>query len=382
MGLPTLKQMFAELMQTCSVSCTTPSLDHSNEGIIRLLDDWCHALGFHTEVQPIPGFPGKFNLLAVKGKGPGGIVFAGHTDTVPCDEVLWSQPPFALTEKDNRWYGLGSADMKGFFPFVLEAARKFHDIEFTAPLILLATADEETSMCGARALKEMSIPKARHAIIGEPTGLRPVRLHKGIIMESILITGRSGHSSNPGYGASALEAMTDVLVDLRAWRQSLQEKYTNPLFEVPVPTMNFGCIHGGDNPNRICGACELQIDVRPVPGMDIHELQHIIRERVQPIAARHQVKAEVHSLFPGIPPFETSAQSDIVKLAERLTGHSAEAVGFGTEASFLNDLGMETIVLGPGNIEQAHQPDEYLDMERIRPTLTLVENLISRFCVN
>ncbi|HET8705738.1 MAG TPA: M20/M25/M40 family metallo-hydrolase, partial [Pseudomonadales bacterium] len=165
------------------------------------------------------------------------------------------------------------------------------------------------------------------------------------------------------------------------WRHELQNKYTNPLFEVPVPTMNFGCIHGGDNPNRICGACELQIDVRPVPGMDIHELQQILRERVQPIAARHQVKAEVLSLFPGIPPFETPADSEIVKMAERLTGHSAEAVGFGTEASFLNDLGMETIVLGPGNIEQAHQPDEYVEMDRIKPTLALLENLIKKLCL-
>lgn len=381
MNLPALKDMFAELMKACSVSCTTPSMDHSNEAVIRLLDTWCHALGFRTEVLPIQDFPGKFNLLAVKGTGPGGLVFSGHTDTVPCDEALWSQPPFALTEKDNRWYGLGSADMKGFFPFVLEAARKFAENNFKSPLIILATADEETSMCGARSLKEMSIPKARHAIIGEPTGLRPVRLHKGIIMESILITGKSGHSSNPAYGANALEAMTDVLVDLRKWRTELQNKYTNPLFEVPVPTMNFGCIHGGDNPNRICGACELQIDVRPVPGMDIHELQQILRERVKPIAAQYHVLAEVHSLFPGIPAFETKLDSEIVSVAERLTGHTAEAVGFGTEASYLNELGMETIVLGPGNIEQAHQPDEYVSMDRIKPTLALLENLIHRFCL-
>src|SRR5690606_31302075 len=144
---------------------------------------WLGDLGFACETQEIS--PGKFNLLASHGSGPGGLVLAGHSDTVPFDAELWSSDPLRLREADDRWYGLGSCDMKGFFALIIKAVLPLLDQPFKQPLLILATCDEESSMSGARALAEAGRPLGRAAVIGEPTGLRPVRLHKGIMMEGI-----------------------------------------------------------------------------------------------------------------------------------------------------------------------------------------------------
>lgn len=201
------------------------------------------------------------------------------------------------------------------------------------------------------------------------------------MMERIDILGQSGHSSNPAYGHSALEAMHGVIGEMMTLRRQWQAEYDNPLFDVPKPTLNFGCIHGGDNPNRICGQCALEFDLRPLPGMDPQQLRGIIRQRLQPLAEQHQVKIDLAPLFPAVPPFEQPAESELVRLVERLTGHPAEAVAFATEAPYLQQLGCETLVLGPGDIACAHQPDEYLQLERIEPTVQLLRRMIEHYCL-
>jgi acetylornithine deacetylase len=221
---------------------------------------------------------------------------------------------------------------------------------------------------------------AEVAVIGEPTGLRPVRLHKGVMGESVRLVGRTGHASDPRLGRNALDGMHEVLGDIKAWRAELQERYRHPAFAVPGPTINLGYIHGGDNPNRICGDCELHLDLRVLPGMSAEDLRTELAGRVAGIAGRLGLEWEVEPLFRPIPPVETAAESAIVQAGEYLTGHVAEAVSFGTEAPFFNRLGMETLVMGPGDVAQAHQPDEYLEAGRIAPTLELLRGLIRRFC--
>ncbi|MCY1178646.1 Acetylornithine deacetylase [compost metagenome] len=151
---------------------------------------------------------------------------------------------------------------------------------------------------------------------------------------------------------------------------------------MPQPTLNLGCIHGGDNPNRICGQCALEFDLRPLPGMDPEHLRAAIRGKLQPLAEQRGVRIDYGPLFPGVPPFEQAADSELVRLAERLTGTAAEAVAFGTEAPYLQQLGCETIVLGPGDIACAHQPDEYLDLSRIAPCVELLRGLIGHYCLD
>ena len=380
-NLPSLREQLQQLVASPSVSATNPKLDMGNRGVIDLLAAWLDTLGFSTEIMPIPEQPNKANLIATLGSGDGGLVLAGHTDTVPYDDNRWQSDPFTLSERDNRLYGLGSTDMKGFFPLAIEAAKSFADKPLQQPLIILATADEETSMSGARALVKAGMPKARYAVIGEPTGLKPIRMHKGMMMESLRITGQAGHSSNPAYGASALEAMHSAISEILKLRGEFQQRYKNPGFAVPVPTLNLGCIHGGDNPNRICGHAELQFDLRPLPGMPMDDLREELNRRLQGAVSDEKIRVEMHSLIGGVEAFEEPANSELVKVAEKLTGHSAESVAFATEAPFLQKLGMQTIVLGPGDIDQAHQPDEYLGLERIDPMVEILRGLIGKFCL-
>ncbi len=375
------------LISKPSVSSASPEFDISNCAVIDYLAQCYEDLGFECErvrsdpTSALTASNEKVNLIATRGSGPGGLVLAGHTDTVPLDEALWHTNPFRLTEKDGRLYGLGSTDMKSFFALVMEALKEFEGVVFKQPLIILATADEETSMQGARTLAELGRPRARCAVIGEPTGMRPINAHKGIMMESIDLLGQSGHSSDPDLGHNALDAMHSVISELIVFRQEMQTRFNSPVFTIPRPTLNLGCIHGGDNPNRICGQCRLEFDIRLLPGMEIEALREEIRRRVTPIAERFGVRPTIEPLFAGLPAFMTDADNELVKTAERLTGHSAATVAFGTEAPLLQRLGMDTIVLGPGDIDQAHQPDEYLELDRVGPYIETLRGLIRHYCL-
>jgi len=378
---PSLLDMIDALISIPSISSANPDYDQSNRPVIDLLANWLEDAGWGVEVLPLSGHTDKANLVATLGNGPGGLVLAGHTDTVPYDQDRWHYDPFRLTRHDGRLYGLGSADMKAFLALAIEAAGRFKAADFREPLILVATADEESSMAGARALVDTGRPQARCAVIGEPTGLRPVRLHKGIMMESLRLRGRSGHSSDPALGNSALEGMTKVLDELLRWRAELQARHSNPLFKVPVPTLNLGHIHGGDSPNRICAECELHIDLRPLPGMDLDELRTAMVQRARHAIEHTGLELICRPLFEGTPAMETPASAEIIRYTETLTGQHAMAVAFGTEGPYFNHMGIDTVILGPGDIAQAHQPDEYLDEDRIPPTLKLLQQLITHFCV-
>ena len=325
---PQLIESLEQLIALPSISCTRPELDQGNRKVVDILAGWLDDLGFTTEIQPLNADGSKANLIATAGSGDNGLVLAGHTDTVPFDEHRWNSDPFKLAEVDNRLYGLGTADMKSFFALVIEAIRDLDLARLQQPLIILATADEETSMNGARALNAGHLSNARFALIGEPTGLRPVRMHKGMMMEAIRLTGLSGHSSNPALGNSALEAMHRVMTELLEWRRQLQNAYNNPLFDIPVPTMNLGHIHGGDNPNRICGQCELQIDIRPLPGMALEDLRYELEQRLQQTLSGSGISYETEALFEGVPAVETPADSELVKIVERLTASTSQPVAF------------------------------------------------------
>jgi acetylornithine deacetylase len=381
MKKPSLQNMLTDLIATPSVSCTSADLDMSNRGVIDLLAVWLEGVGFEVNILPVPGHPGKFNLIGTVGKGSGGLILSGHTDTVPYDAQYWAHDPFRLTEDNNRLYGLGSTDMKSFLALAIEAVTPFDSKDFKHPLIILATADEETAMSGARALSASDLSHGRYAVIGEPTGLQPIRQHKGVMMEAVILHGKSGHSSNPELGNSALEGMQAVISELLHYRKELQSRHHDSAFAIPVPTLNLGHIHGGDNPNRICGECELHLDLRPLPGMQIDQLRRELRERVIAVTEPLNLNCEFKALFAGIDAMQTHATSPIVTTAESLTGYTSDAVAFGTEGPYLNRLGIETVILGPGSIDQAHQPDEFLPLDQIKPTIELLRQLIHRFCI-
>jgi len=380
MNPPNLMSMLQQLIATPSISSVNPRWDHENTTIINLLAQWMDGLGLSVDVLPVPEAPGKANLVARIGEGDDGLVLSGHSDTVPYDEGRWSRDPFVLTEEDGRLYGLGTADMKSFFALVIEAIRDMPLHKLKQPLTIIATADEESSMSGAQALATMQQCLGRYAVIGEPTGLKPIRMHKGISMEAIQLTGQSGHSSDPAHGINALDGMYTVMGEIMAWRKELESNHRNPMFKVESPTINLGHIQGGDNPNRICAFCELHIDMRPLPGMKLDDMRGALKKRLAAVLQGSGLQLEMKSLFHGIPAMETAADSAIVKYVEELTGFAAEAVSYGTEGPYLTELGMETIIMGPGNIRQAHQPDEYLEVSQIKPAIELMQSLVHRFC--
>ena len=381
MRIPRPLEMLETLVATPSVSCTDAKRDQGNLGVVNHLASWLEDMGFDIEVLPLPNKPGKGNLVARRGAsdGEGGIVLAGHTDTVPCDESLWRSDPFTLSERDGRFYGLGSCDMKGFFPLALAAAERHAEARLQRPLTIVATADEESSMDGARYLAERGIPKAAATVIGEPTSMMPVRAHKGVAMLSIAVQGSSGHSSNPALGDNALEGMHRVMGALMEFRAQLGQRHVNPAFEVAVPTLNLGCMKAGDNPNRICGHAELQIDLRLLPGMDTAAVVDDLRACVE--AAGRETPATARTKFTPVQPFETPADGALVGALEALSGRRAGTVAFGTEAPFFQALGMETVVFGPGAIDQAHQPNEFLDAAQLQPMEDALTALIAQYCL-
>ena len=380
MAIPEPIDMLRGLVASPSVSCTDPSIDQSNLGVVHQLAGWLEELDFKVDVLPMPDKPGKANLIATRGDGEeAGLALCGHTDTVPYDEQLWQFDPFQVTERDSRLYGLGTADMKGFFPLALGAALRHADSRLKRPLTIIATADEETSMDGARFLAERGIGSVGAAVIGEPTSMRPVRAHKGVAMVAIDVEGSAGHSSNPALGINALDAMHDVMAEIIAFRRELAQRNVHVDFEVPTPTLNLGCMHAGDNPNRICGHAQLLIDLRVLPGMDAEEVIDALRARVQTRAGEAEVTVE--PMFRPLAPFETAPDGRLVQDLEGLSRSTCGTVAFGTEAPFYSRLGVETVVFGAGSIDQAHQPNEYLETAQIPPMLDILTTLIARHCL-
>lgn len=378
---PEFMESFAKLIAIPSISSIDPSLDQSNRPITDLLANWLEDLGFSVELMPVKQQSGKVNLIACLGSGEGGLVLSGHTDTVPCNPDRWQQDPFILTEKDRRLYGLGTSDMKCFFSIVIDVLAKMDLKNIRQPLYILTTADEESNMSGARALVDSGRRFGRQALIGEPTGLVPINMHKGILMESIKLTGRAGHSSNPSLGNSALEGMHAVIGALMVWRNKLQQTYTNDSFKVPVPTLNFGSIRGGDNPNRICAECVLTVDLRLLPEMEHEIIKSELYQVVNQSVEGSGLIVNIEAIFKGVPAMHTDANAEIVKLAEQFSGHSASTVAFGTEGPYLNSMGMETVILGPGDIDQAHQANEYLALDRIKPMMDILTGMIGHICI-
>ena len=379
--LPPALDMVRQLVATPSVSSPDLRFDQSNRGVIDLIADWAGSLGFSVRVEALPGDSTKANLIATLGEGEGGLVLSGHTDTVPYDAERWTDDPFLLSERDGKLFGLGTADMKGFFAAALHAVSRVDLSGLRSPITILGTADEESTMNGARALVERGEQLGEYAIIGEPTGLQPIRKHKGVFYVQVTVGGSAGHASNPGLGVNAIDGLQLVLGALQSWRDTIGERHRDEDFEVPTPTLNFGRIRGGDSPNRICAECTLDVDIRLLPGMErkavVDELRDVVANALDGGAWAHDVRA----VGGHADAFAGPTDAAFSEAVETLCGCSAKSALFGTEAPYLAELGLQTLVLGAGDIAVAHQPDEYVTIAAIRRATDLYANLIQRFCI-
>ena len=379
--LPNFTQSLTQLIACSSISSTQPSWDQGNIEVIQLLATWFEQLGFNINIQKVPGTTNKFNFLAKLGSGEGGLLLAGHSDTVPFDESRWQSDPMDVIDKDDKFYGLGTCDMKGFFAFILQVCKNLTAKQLKKPLYILATADEETTMAGARFFTKNQQIKPDVAVIGEPTNLVPVTMHKGHMSHRITIQGQSGHSSKPSLGVNAIEIVYQVIGQLMRLKEKLALNYSNQAFDVSEPTLNLGAIHGGDNANRICGQCELDIDLRSLPGMNDSELILLLSETLKPLAEKYPGRVSFNELDPSSPSFEQNQKSELVAIAEEISGHQCCAVNYATEAPFIQQLGCQTIVMGPGSIDQAHQPNEFLAHSEIDKTEAILLKMIKRYCL-
>lgn len=346
--------------------------------------------GFRIERFADPSQPGKYNVVASIGPaGTDGLVISGHMDVVPTEGQPWTSDPFALTERDGRLHGRGSADMKGFIAATLAALDRIPKDAFRRELSLVWTYDEEIGCFGSARLAEAmrrdgrTLPKA--CLIGEPTDFRILRMHPGHVAIEIEIVGRAAHSSRPQLGVNAIEVAAALVRDIRAVIADLDRLRTAAEPDPWVP-VNVARIEGGKAVNIVPDSCVLTIGYRPPPGMAAELPYEKICERLravtEPIVAEYGVppaRARIVRITPSMLTREgTPLQATLARHA-----HDAEHTGmapFATDGGNLASLGLEPLVFGPGSIEVAHKADEYVAAADLERAVDVVEAIIRERC--
>jgi acetylornithine deacetylase len=351
----------------------------SNGPIIDLLEKEAKGLGLETRRMKWKDQTGvdKFNLICRRGPDvPGGLALVGHTDCVPFDSD-WKEA-LAAVERDGRIYGRGAADTKGFLAAALAATARTQ--AGAQPLTLLFTADEEVGCLGAKQLVAEARIHPRHAIVGEPTSLVPIRAHKGYCAVEVQVHGQEGHSAYPDVGASAIHAVGKLFADLEKIGELLKEE-KDKAFSPPWTTWNVGVIAGGKARNIIAGECRFSYEWRPLPGQDPRKALRLLED-----AARRLVDANPGKINVSIAPMRTDAaavtppEAEIVKFLEEQSGNRAKTVPFGTELPEVVGMGAEGCVFGPGDIKQAHRTGEYVEIAELEKAAGILEKAIARFC--
>ncbi|SDI54749.1 acetylornithine deacetylase [Salipiger marinus] len=377
--LPRTEALLARL-----IACPTVSSD-SNMEMMALMAD--HLEHFGARVELFSDSTGrKANLFATLGPDiPGGVVLSGHSDVVPVTDQIWSSDPFTLTERDDHLYGRGSCDMKGFIAAALALAEPVSQTPLRRPLHLCFTHDEEVGCLGARAL----VPELqrrgyapRMALVGEPTGMRLIEGHKGCCEYTTRFTGLEGHGSDPDAGVNAvLYALryTQRLMDLA---EALKTRApADSRFTPPWTTVNVGRLAGGVAHNVIPGRAELDWEMRPVQPGDAeymrealaHYVTHDLLPAMRAVHPGADITTEVIGEVAGLMPVPDNEARDLIS---RLTGsNTADVVPFGTEAGLFQDMGMSVVVCGPGEIAQAHKPDEFVTRSQLAQCLGLLEGV-------
>jgi acetylornithine deacetylase len=356
----------------------------SNVEIVTHLAGRVEALGFCARLYPYTDERGvkKLQLVAVYPKSfeDGGeveLALVGHTDTVPFDPA-WAEA-LALAGRDGRLYGRGACDTKGFIAAALAALEGLDVGRLARPLALVFTADEEVGCLGAKRLAEARPFRARHAVVGEPTSLRPMRAGKGYCLAEVTVRGREGHSAYPHLGASAITRAARLITRIESVAEELKLD-AHEAFDPPHTTLNVGLISGGTAKNVIAGECRFTLEWRPVPGQRPELVSEMVRREVAALRADDEgfeCEVAVVRLDGGA---ETRADAPLVVALEELTGHEAGTISFGTEAPQLAELGADAVVFGPGDIRVAHRTGEFVPADELRECARILRRTVERFC--
>jgi acetylornithine deacetylase len=327
----------------------------------------------------------KANLLARIGpQAPGGLVLSGHTDVVPVEGQPWDTDPFHLTEKDGLLYGRGTCDMKGFLACCLALAPQWAQSARQKPIYLAFSYDEEIGCLGVPSMaRELAAQQPAFALIGEPTLMQVVTAHKGVLSFETMVYGLEAHSSQPQLGVNAVHygaRLVQFLVELGA--EIRHSGLRDERFTPPYSTLHVGVMQGGTARNIIPRECYIHWEIRPLPGEDhagiisrIEAFCHALEAEMQATFAEASIISTPMSRMLGVTlPAHATAQAASVK---RAAGTNRElAVSFGTEAGVFNACGIPSIICGPGSIEQAHKPNEFIDKHQLELCLAFLAQLV------
>lgn len=373
-----VEKTLAELVAIDSTS------SRSNVEIVRLLAERVEGLGLCARLFPYTDEQGlkKLQLVAVHPKsfadgGEVALALVGHTDTVPFDPA-WSEA-LTLTEREGKLYGRGACDTKGFIAAALAALAEVKVETLVRPLALVLTADEEVGCLGAKRLADAKPFRARAAVVGEPTSLRPMRAGKGYCLAEVTVRGREGHSAYPDLGASAIMRAARLVTCIETVAEELKG-LGHEAFDPPHTTLNIGLIRGGTAKNVIAGECRFTLEWRPVPGQPPELVADLVRREVERLRERERefdCEVSITRLDGGA---ETPSDAPLVKALEELTGQTAGTVAFGTEAPQMAELGADAVVFGPGDIRVAHRTGEFVPAAELRECARILRRTVERFC--
>jgi acetylornithine deacetylase len=372
------KALLARLIAIDSVS------DSSNLPVVDFVEAYLRAHGVESRRAPNAAGDKAAILATIGPKVDGGVVLSGHTDVVPVDGQPWSSPPFRLRQAFGRLYGRGACDMKGFDACVLAMAPAFRDSGLKRPVHILLSYDEETTCLGSRDVvswlgKDEPVPGA--VIVGEPTMMAIADAHKSVATFRTLVTGREAHSALPALGANAVAVAADIVSEIGRLARAYEEGSLDPRFTPPYSTLHVGMIRGGTARNILARECVFHWEFRGLPGVTTASAMAKVQAFVDAVAAPRLIRfvsgpAISTTIEVDVPPLAAEPGSAAEALALRLTrSNQTIAVSFATEAGHFQAAGLPTVVCGPGSIDQAHKPDEFVDEAQLIACLEFLQRL-------
>ncbi|NTJ61852.1 acetylornithine deacetylase [Agrobacterium rhizogenes] len=351
-----------------------------NDGIVDWIRTYLQDLGIHVTVLPGPEGD-RSNIFATIGpRDVAGYILSGHMDVVPAGEPSWTSEPFALRREADRLYGRGTTDMKGFLAAALAAAPELARTNLARPIHLAFSYDEEAGCRGVPHLLAQMKALCAHpqgAIIGEPSRMQAVRAHKGKAAARVTIGGKAGHSSRPDLALNAIHAMSKVLSSAVDEAHKLTLGPFDPAFEPPYSTLQAGIISGGLALNIVPDSCRLDLEARGIANVDPEKLLAPIRHSAEIL--REQGFSVDWIPLSAYPALSLAENAPLATLLEEITGKpSLAAVSYGTEAGLYQAAGIDAIICGPGDIERAHKPDEYILEAELAECRQMISALATR----
>ena len=359
--------------------------DRSNLSLIDYVEDYLRSLGVATYRAPNANGD-KAALMATVGPSvAGGVVLSGHTDVVPVAGQAWSGDPFELRETDGRLYGRGACDMKGFDAVALAMVPYFQAAGLKRPVHILLSYDEETTCLGSLDLIARfgrETPQPALAIVGEPTMMAVADAHKGVATFRTIVSGHEAHSSKPALGANAVAVACDIVSEIGRLARALESpELLDPRFDPSYSTLHVGMIHGGTARNILARECAFDWEFRGLPGVPSAEAASRVQAFVDEVALPRLTR------FVSGPKIETILEVDVPGLAAKDNNAAATlalgltqsnrlaAVSFATEGGHFQRAGLPTVICGPGSIDQAHKPDEYVAASQLSACIAFMKGL-------